>query len=397
VDPERGASRLLRYVAGDLVPAWLPRACGADGLFHERLDPTLRPLDLGYRRLLSQCRQVFSFAEAAALGAPAEALATATAAWPAIVRAFADPADGAFRFAIGAGAPLPPTTRHLYAYAFVELAVATLRRVATGEARPGGFPDLLPAIRERFARPGGGFHAAIDERGAPLPLPFAQNPHMHLFEACLFRLDLGPDPEAGAMAGTIVDLLLDRFLDPADGTLREYLDLAPADAPRAAVREVGHHYEWIWLIARWLRLAEVRAIATRRDELCEAATRLLAWSVARVLAHPEGAAPDEVAADGRVLAPTRRIWPVLEAVKAHAFAHRAGWDAPGAAEAERLLWVLLFRRHLREDTGTWTEVLEPDLRPRTTDHPGTTPYHILMAARELVGLDSARGGVGSKK
>jgi mannose-6-phosphate isomerase len=378
MEPKDGAARLRRYVAADLVPAWLPRAIAPDGLFHERLGADLRPLDPGYRRLLSQCRQAFSFAEAAALGGPPEALEVARGTWSRTLAAYADPAGDAYRFALGDGAPLPSGTRHLYAYAFVTLADATLRRRVPGT--PPAAPDPLALIASQFPRPGGGFHAALDERGAPRPGPLAQNPHMHLFEACLFRLDLGPDPLAGAMLATLADLLLDRFLDPADGTLREYPEDQPSDAGRGAVREVGHHYEWAWLIARGLRMGVPLA---RRAELEAAAVRLLEWAVGRVLEHPEGSTPDEVDAAGKVLTPTRRIWPVLEAVKAHAFAREMAWHVAGAAAAERRLWDLLFARYLREGTGTWTEVLDAELRPKVTDHPATTPYHIVMAAREL--------------
>lgn len=387
MDPEEGARSLRRYVTDDLLPAWLSCGVAPDGGFHERLDAELRPKDLGYRRLLSQCRQVFSFGEAALLGAPSASREQALIGFGPMLR-FCDPATGAWHFAHGEGAPLPANTRHLYAYAFVVLACTTLERHApAGVARDLG-GEVLADVHDTFRRPGGGFHSAIDEDGQPLPLPFSQNPHMHLFEACVFRLEAAPDPLAQAMAGELVDLLLDRFLDPTDGTLIEYLDLDPSADDRGRIREPGHHFEWVWLIARWLRLADSRGIPTRRRDLETAAIGLLSWAVRQTLAHPEGALGDEVDANGQMITPTHRIWPVLEAVKGLAFARQGGWSVEGADEAESRLWRLLFARYLHEGTGRWTEGLGPDLSPTVSDHPATTMYHIVMAARELAGLNA---------
>ncbi len=387
MEPELGARALREHVTRDLIPAWISNGVAPDGGFHERLDASLRVRDLGYRRLLSQCRQVFSLGEAAGLGAPPESADRALAGFEVMLERYRGPEAGVWRFAEGSGSPLPETTLHLYAYAFVILACATVERLSPGSAAREIGGETLRAARERFRRPEGGFHAAMEPDGTPLALPFQQNPHMHLFEACLFRLELGPDPVAEAMAGELVDLLLDRFLDPDDGTLREFPEPGESDAARGLVREPGHHFEWVWLIARWLWLAESRGIGTRRGELEGAAARLLSWAVRQSNAHAEGALWDEVDASGQVLKPSHRIWPVLEAVKALAFARAAGWNVEGAAEAESRLWDLLFQRFLRRGTGCWTEVLGADLSPANTEHPATTLYHIVMSARELAWLD----------
>lgn len=391
MDPEEGARALRAYVASDLVPAWLSRGVAPDGSFHERLDAVHQAKDLGYQRLLSQCRQVFSFGEAVRLGAPGSSAERARAGFAAMREGFRDPAAGAWRFARGVGAALPNSTRHLYAYAFVVLACSTVERLAPGgEARAIG-GETLAALREAFARPGGGYHAAIGADGAPLSLPFQQNPHMHLFEACVFRLEVGRDSVAEAIIGELVGLLLERFLDRRDGTLMEYPEWEASGDDRGRTREPGHHFEWVWLIARWLRLAEALEVKTRHFELENAAVGLLSWAVRQSNAHPEGALWDEVDASGQVLKASHRIWPVLEAVKGLAFARAAGWRIAGAEEAESRLWEILFARYLERGSGRWTEVLDAALRPAVTDHPATTIYHIIMAARELRWLESMRG------
>jgi mannose-6-phosphate isomerase len=383
---ENAGERLRDYVTRALLPTWHEHGYDlVQGGFHERLEAALRPVPLGYRRLLTQCRQIFSFAEGTLLGGPPEALDRAVLGFRFLCDHYQDDARGGWRFTLGEGGTLPSTTRHLYAHAFVLLACSAIRRATGDDSASRRAERTVEYLHDRFAAPNGGFRTALDEEGRDLGLSRQQNPHMHLFEACLMMWEVTDDHRYAALADTIAGLLLDVFLDPETGTLIEFFadDWSP-HPESGSVREPGHHAEWAWLLHRWVATTRERGFAARRsDDLEAAAGRLLDWAVAAGLDPEHGGLFDEVGPRGEVLKDTKRIWPVLEAVKGLGFASAYRGRTPERDRAAADLADLLFTCYLRPETGTWVEVLGRDLTTRSDALPGTTPYHIVMAAREL--------------
>lgn len=377
MNPDDPARRFRAFLAESLLPRWADRAVHPVGGFHERLDSALKPIDLGYRRLLSQCRLLFSFAEGGATGTG-----------PLVIDGFRWVVDHYFegdrgwRFALGGNAPLPSETRQLYAQAFALLACwARLRAGPSDEARQVA-RQTLAFLHDRFRTGPPGFATAIDDRLNDLGLPRQQNPHMHLFESCVLMHEITNDGSYAEFAQEIAALFLDWFFDRETGSLIEHFqpDGSP-DPVRGRLREPGHHFEWAWLIHRWLRLAD----DPRADELNEAADRLVAWALRYGI--DSAGMPDELDLAGNRVQETRRIWPVCEAVKALRFHARGRGESVERSARERALWDLLLTRYLRPDQAGWVEVLGRDLRPTTDYLPATTPYHLVMAARELAWLE----------
>jgi len=80
---------------------------------------------------------------------------------------------------------------------------------------------------------------------------------------------------------------------------------------------------------------------------------------------------------GAVLLSTKRIWPLLELIKALLVFP----DASTTIDATRALDLLL-ERYLAED-GTWVERFNADWTAVDTRMPSSTPYHLSMALTEL--------------
>ncbi len=101
----------------------------------------------------------------------------------------------------------------------------------------------------------------------------------------------------------------------------------PAEAGEGidgAIVEPGHHYEWIWLLRRFERETG-RPVARFVDALYGHATE-----------HgfdAEGLIVDELLADGSCRSPSRRLWPITEAIKANVVEGRLG--RPGAEEGRQ--------------------------------------------------------------
>lgn len=380
-EPEPEPARTFRrFLAESLLPRWADRVVHPEGGFHERLDANHAPIDLGYRRLLSQCRALFSLAEGGAAGV--EPLVIDGFRWT-VDRYFEG--DRGWRFALGENGPLPASTRHLYAHAFALLACWSRLRLGESAEASQVARQTLAFIQDRFRTGPPGFAAAIDDRFHDLGLPWEQNPHMHLFESCLLLFDQTGEEIYAETAREILGLFQDRFFDSETGSLIEHFRPdGSTDPVRGRLREPGHHFEWAWLIERWLRLTDDPSAAA----LNAAVDRLIDWAVRRGI--DSAGILDQVDVDGRVVQATRRIWPVCEAVKALRFHDDSRGGAVDWSAPERALWDLLSARYLRWDAVAvgWFEVLGPDLRPTIDYLPSTTPYHLVMAARELAWLEA---------
>jgi mannose-6-phosphate isomerase len=71
---------------------------------------------------------------------------------------------------------------------------------------------------------------------------------------------------------------------------------------------------------------------------------------------------------------------VTEAIKAHAARIEAGEAVP-AGQPDRLI-VHLFKDFLRPERHGWVETATREGTPTQTSLPGSTPYHLFLAAAE---------------
>lgn len=265
------------------------------------------------------------------------------------------------------GAPLE-ATKDLYAHAFALFVLAWLHRAF---AAPGALElaeQTMAVLHERNAAPGGGFYGSAAPDWTPVAGSLLQNPHMHLLEAVLELHAASGKACWLDEADALVRLFKTRLFEPVSGTLREYFASDwSLDAARGESVEPGHQFEWSWLLRRY-------TAAGGHEDVASEAARLYAFATSHGFDAAYGGIPDEVAPDGIIRQATRRIWPMAEAIKACV---AAGERARAEAIAARLE-----HDFLRRDTPGWYERLEADGTPRMTELPGSTPYHLFLAAIE---------------
>lgn len=280
---------------------------------------------------------------------------------------------GGWRFSATAEGLPHSDTYDLYGHAFVLLTLAYTFRATQERDCLLWARQTLSFMRRHFAAPHGGYHEQLDPQLRPAPSIRRQNPHMHLFEACLAfehpavaEADDALQAEFAREADGLFALFAERFWHPASGTLIEHLtcDLAAPHPLRGHELEPGHHYEWALLLQQY---------AARRPEHAPQARaiarQLHAWAEAHALHPDHGAVVNLLHRSNRqVLDPNHRIWHIAEALRA---AIALGEDAAP--------WARLLSEFVQED-GRWTEVLDPTLQPALDAMPGTTPYHLLGAA-----------------
>ena len=355
------------------VPTWVQAFTDCThGGFHERLDFALRPLPMGYKRLLTQCRQIYVYSQAYLLTEEAAYVAPLRAGFAFLRQAYHRPRLGGWVFSVTPeGAPCN-STFDLYGHAFVVLALSFYVR-ATGEAAAHKLLSTTLHCLDTHFRTDAGFFERLREDGSPVLGVRRQNSHMHLFEACLMANALVGEPVAKRIADEVLALFFDHFFDAATGTLVEFfLPDWSAHPELGDVLEPGHHDEWIWLLHRY---AAARPMLEQRAAIAAAINALAAWSRAHAWDGVSGGIFDQVRrSDGVVLKDSKRIWHVTEALKASTvLTGPQTWSATQLAA-----WL----RTYVAPQGLWIETKQRNLTPATRDMPGTTPYHLLMGVCE---------------
>jgi mannose-6-phosphate isomerase len=291
-------------------------------------------------------------------------------------------ADGLYRTLVDDdGVPLDERAL-LYDQAFVLLALATAARAGVDTRRcTADALELRSVLRDRFARPNGGFREEA-LRGST----FQSNPHMHLLEAALAWCDASPDGEWEALAGSIIRVCLEHFVDSESGMLREFFDDTgtPFEGLPGSIIEPGHQFEWAWLLSYWAVRRGDQAAATAAARLFEIGERYGIDSV-------RGVAIDVLLADMSPHSRQARLWPQTERLKA-ALALAAGASDQAqrtAFERSALLAAEGLSHYLHTSVpGLWHDKMRADGTFIVEPSPASSLYHIACA------IDALRKHVG---
>ena len=364
-----------RFAFTTLLPLCRDRfADPVHGGFFEQLDPTTHaPVPLGTKRLMVQCRQLYVLAHAAVLGDTSGQRA-AERGYDFLRRTYRDRRHGGWFFRATDAGEVTDRKKDLYGHAFVLFALAYLHRAFALPDAAGLASATYDELVSRKSAPGGGFWDQAEEAWAPDTSVRRQNPHMHLLEALLAWHEATGEPRWLAEADKLVHLFLERFYEPASGTLGEHFTAEWRPHPeKGHIVEGGHHFEWVWLLHRY------RA-AGGRLPVAEPAATLFAVADRHGYDPDYGGIHDQIDRTGAPLLTSRRIWPVTEAIKAHVARIEAGEGVP-LGQPDRLI-AHLFEDFLRPERHGWIETTTREGAPQQTTLPGSTPYHLFLAAAE---------------
>jgi mannose-6-phosphate isomerase len=361
------------------VPKWHQAFLDtAQGGFYERLDHKFKPILTGQRRLLTQCRQLAVYSHAVYTHPGIIDKATLADAFDHICTRYRDEKTGGWFFSVDDKLTPLDTTNDLYALSFVIFACAHYGRVGNDVWAHDVAVATAHFIDRHFRLENHpGFAEALDRDLNIIPKTRRQNPHMHLFEACLVAGALWDDAIFKTLADEMVDLF-DRYFY-RDGALVEFFndDLTPHPEQGGRV-EPGHYYEWVWLLKKY---------GSRHDRVCE---DLLNWANAHGWDNQFGGIYDVLVPDGNVIEQSKRLWPFTEAIKANALMLDSGFDK--VALKQRMLAMLaVFETRYMQERGFWTEWLSRDLMPQTDYMPGTSPYHVYFGITETCRILRGRG------
>jgi mannose-6-phosphate isomerase len=348
---------------------------GDAGVF-DALDAQAKPDPSATKSVLAQARTLFTVAHAALLsGDPA--LAAAAQSQAAFLSRYRK-APGLYRCAIGpdgtpTGAASDECARS-YDQTFVILGLVTLNKLSPDPANDVLVEECWTALQTTLTDPTTGL-LLNDDIGDNLNP--AQNPHMHLYEACLQAYRMTQAPLWLDRAASVRAIGVQHFLDEDSGSIAEFLtpDLQPLAGDDGLRRETGHQCEWAWLLLEEADLAGNPALEA-------AALRLLDFADRFGFAQDglfKGAAFDAVRNDGHVMEHSFLMWPQTEAIKAYALRHTAG-DKTAGDEACALM-CLMFEQWFK-DRPIYINQLNP---AGETIWPAALPrlmYHVVIAMPE---------------
>ena len=370
--------RAKSWLVADALNLW--STAGIDhksGRFRERLDLSGGPVVNVPHRLMVQCRQIYVFAQAHLFGWFDGRMIAERALDRAIADFFRSDGHPGWVFSITSDGSVLDPRRDAYAHAFVLLALAAAFRV-TGRWELIAIADeTIEYMDQALRSEWGGYLEGLP----PATSVRRQNPHMHLFEAMLELFDVTDRPAYAARAGELFGLFATRLFRYDVGALAEYFDAnwnLPSD--REITCEPGHHFEWVWLLRKFAA-ATGRAVSPFVDALYQ-------FAYANGF-DQSGLLISEVTPDGRVLDPSRRLWPHAEAVKANAVEHLLGRTGC-ASRAGGLLKAILDIYCVTAVPGGWIDRFDADGCPAVDFIPASGLYHIAGCIWEAHRAFSAR-------
>jgi mannose/cellobiose epimerase-like protein (N-acyl-D-glucosamine 2-epimerase family) len=370
---------LVAWTKKQALPFW--GSVGVDevrGGFHERVDLQGRPVLKVPKRLMVQGRQLYVYSSAAILSWYPDGQGLAERCVEYVVRAFyrADGKPG-WIHALASDGSIANPMRDTYAHAFLLFGLASYYKLSGDSQVLAIIDDTLAFVDDQLKSPHGGYLDA-------LPPPDAirrQNPHMHLFEAYLALYGATGLSKYLSSAAKIFELFSQRFFQPNNGTLCEYLteELEPMPGATGCIVEPGHHYEWIWLLRQYQQMSG-HEVKTYTAALYDFADQY-GWD-------REGFIIDEVDISGRAINRSRRAWPHTEGLKANIVEGehgRMGCDRRAAQCVSRLLQFVG-----RPMPGGWMDRLSVDGTYLSDFIPASTLYHVFCAVTEAVRATTTR-------
>lgn len=361
------SKKIALWLSDVALPQWAD--VGVDDYsFVEHLDLNGVPANVAYKRLRVQARQIYVFSHAYLQGWT-EGLAVARQGYEFITFHGWMPGGGWAR-KLGREGGVIDGQIDLYDQAFALFALAWYYK-ATGDAQVLTYAlETLVAIKRQLAVEGvPGYRSASDADDSR-----AQNPHMHLFEACLAWREFSGEAAFSDEADALFALFADKLFDPLTGTLAEFYDASwnRASGERGMIIEPGHHLEWVWLLAWYARSSGV-STATYMKALFD-------FAETHGIDAATGLTLDEVLSDGSIRSASRRLWPQTEALKAHLAMRSLGV----AGRVEQIGTNILNVYLAPAPAGTWIDHFDAHGDPIVDKIPTSSFYHLFLAFSELL-------------
>jgi mannobiose 2-epimerase len=380
--------RIENELRGNILPFWMARVADPNGGFYGRIDSDLTVRNEVERSAVVNARILWTFSAAyRAYGQHAYA-ATARRAYETLRGAFRDPEHGGVYWSVDASGRPVNDRKHVYAQAFTIYGLAEYARAANSREADAWAREQMGLVEMRTHDEHHGGNVECRARDwSPLadmrlsdkepPATKTMNTLLHLMEAYTNFRRISNDALLRRRHEALIELFLDRVIDPAENRFRLFFDADWRPLPDHI--SPGHDIEGSWL------LVEAAEVAGRPDLLARAldATYRMADAVLRTGLDDEGFVIYQA---GEHRDPARHWWPQAEGVVGFYNAYQTSGRRDFRDAALRL-WELIEQRFVDRERGEWHKIVHPDGSPDLTQPkagPWECPYHNGRACLEML-------------
>ncbi len=364
------------YLFDNLLSKWLKHGLHADlGYSYESLNHDWSVNHVGRIRLLTQCRQLYTFSHAY--------IETKDEKWLSAIKPLFNFItshywlDESWIFALNDDLTIKDSHTDCYALAFVLLSFSFYFEASKDKQTLEFIERTHLFLQEKMACQNGGFLEAYpgDQESVR-----RQNPHMHLLEGYLAAYKITQNKAYKVEIEKLLLLMKARFFDRTSNSLIEFFnaDWSKKETLSAQI-EPGHHFEWVWLLHQATEIFPNENYVEIADAL---------WTKACEYGFdPKGGIYNQIHAEtGLPLDLEKRIWPLTEYLKALC-AHLP--NCPSTQKKVVKTLEFFFRHYLKKD-GSWDEYLDKNNQPKPHPLPGTTSYHIFLGLIETINWSKSK-------
>ncbi|WP_191600729.1 AGE family epimerase/isomerase [Marinomonas algicola] len=358
------------FVFNGLLHQWNKNGFhSTQGYSFESLTSTWEINPVGRTRLLTQCRQLYTFSHAS--------LVDNNPGWKArLAPLFSFITQNYFksdRWIFSLDDKLTPLDEKsdAYALAFVLLSFSYYYQATRDEKALELIESTHLFLQEKMRSNKGGYYESFPIDSLSIR---RQNPHMHLLEGYIAAYHATESEPYKLALIELLSLAKTHFFDAETKSLREFFNSDWSyNLNTGHIIEPGHHFEWVWLLHQSYKIDADPEYLIMADALWEKATR---YGL-----DPKGGVYNQIhAKTNQVLDKEKRIWPLTEYLKALC-AHLE--DGPNKVEQIKNAISFIFTHYLHRD-GHWNEFLDADNKPKDHPLPGTSSYHIFLGLWEVI-------------
>jgi mannobiose 2-epimerase len=391
------AARIRQELVGNILPFWMRHAVDREnGGFYGAIDENLHVETEAERSAVLNTRILWTFSAASRL-IGREYQETADWAYDAITKKFLDPKYGGLFWMLDYRGNPVSTRKQTYAQAFGIYALAEYFRATGNAASLDHARRLFHLIEERACDPV--FKGYLEARARDwrpladvrlsekdLNSPKSMNTHLHILEAYTNLLRVWRDPLLVARQSELLDLTMERILDPASGHLKLFFDEKWNSLSDHA--SYGHDIEGSWLIVEAADVLGDAGLTERARKLAVT----MAGAVYEQGLDKDGSLFYEADAHGRLIDPKKHWWAQAEAVVGFYNAYQISGDQR-FLDASRRAWDYIEAKVVDKVHGEWHAKLSPEGIVLTAAEdpdvqlvgPWKCPYHNARLCYEMIG------------
>jgi mannose/cellobiose epimerase-like protein (N-acyl-D-glucosamine 2-epimerase family) len=242
----------FRHMLADEAARWRRLALQPSGFFAVSFDREWRPAGAPNGTLVSQSRQIYVMAAGYAATRDAAFRGAARRGADFLLRHFRDAEHGLYFYSVTPEGKVVDDGKDSYGLAFAIFGLSHAA-LATGDRKYAQAAlDAWSQMKARLREENGFFRPKMDRAYTRTIGQNSQNPMMHLFEALLALHDATGSQEVLRDAEAHAEGIFTRLYDAREGRLPELYerDWTPSPPDRRGYLEIGHQFEWAYLLSR---------------------------------------------------------------------------------------------------------------------------------------------------